>query len=130
MRKAQALTGLAGAIAISLAAWLSPAAAADAVLSGTVKSPTGEAMSGVTVSAKADGQTIHSALHTDEAAIFFSPPLPAGAYRVWAQALGFETAKAEIDSAATRHADFALRPITDFERQVRPLPGEIERKST
>jgi streptogramin lyase len=125
MRKAQGLAGVAGAIAISLAAWMPPAAAADVVLSGAVKSATGEAMGGVTVSAKAEGQTITTTVFTDDAGNFYFPPLPAGGYRLWAQALGFETAKAEIDSAATRRADFALRPIVDFERQVRQLPGEM-----
>ena len=125
MRKAQGLAGVAGAIAISLAAWMPPAAAADVVLSGAVKSATGEAMGGVTVSAKAEGQTITTTVFTDDAGNFYFPPLPAGGYRLWAQALGFETAKAEIDSAATRRADFALRPIADFERQVRQLPGEM-----
>ena len=125
MRKAQVLTGVAGAIAISLAAWMTPSGAADVTLTGAIKSPSGEAMAGVTVSAKAEGQTITTTVFTDEAGNFYFPPLPSGAYRLWAQALGFETAKAEIDSAATRHADFALRPITDFERQVRQLPGEM-----
>ena len=125
MRKAQGLAGVAGAIAISLAAWMSPAAAADVVLSGAVKSGAGQAMGGVTVSAKVEGQSITTTVFTDDAGNFYFPPLPAGAYRVWAQALGFETAKAEIDSAATRRVDFALRPIADFERQVRQLPGEM-----
>jgi streptogramin lyase len=125
MRKAQVLTGVAGAIAISLAAWISPSAAADVVLTGAIKSPSGEEMAGVTVSAKAEGQTITTTVFTDEAGSFYFPPLPSGAYRVWAQALGFETARAEIDSAATRRADFTLRPIADFERQVRQLPGEM-----
>src|SRR3984893_6041014 len=124
MRKAQGLAGVAGAIAISLA-WMSPAAAADMVLSGAVKSATGEAMGGVTVSAKAEGQTITTTGFTDDAGNFYSPPLPAGGYRLWAQALGFETAKAEIDSAATRRADFALRPIADLERQAQQMPGEV-----
>jgi streptogramin lyase len=125
MRKTHGLTGVAGAIAISLAAWISPSAAADVVLSGAVKSAAGETLGGVTVSAKAEGQTITTTVFTDAAGNFYFPPLPAGAYRLWAQALGFETAKAEIDSAATKRQDFALRPIADFERQVRQLPGEM-----
>jgi streptogramin lyase len=124
MRRAQGLTA-AGAIAFSLAAWISPSAAADVVLSGAVRSVGGEAMGGVTVSAKAEGQTITTTVFTDEAGNFYFPLLPAGAYRLWAQTLGFETAKAEIDSVATTRQDFALRPIADFERQVRQLPGEM-----
>ena len=125
MRKAQDLRVVAGALAISLAAWISPCAAADVVLSGAIKSASGEVMGGVTVSAKADGRTITTTVFTDDAGNYYFPPLPAGAYRVWVQALGFEIAKAEIDSAATRRQDFLLRPIADFERQVRQLPGEM-----
>jgi streptogramin lyase len=125
MRKPRGLAGLAGAVAISLAAWILPSVAGDMVLSGAVKSAGGEAMGGVTVSAKAEGQTITTTVFTDEAGNFYFPPLPAGAYRLWAQALAFETAKAEIDSAATKRQDFMLRPIADFERQVRQLPSEM-----
>src|SRR5262249_51071798 len=125
MRKAQALRAISGALAISFAVWIAPCAAADVVLSGAIKSTSGEAMSGVTVSAKADGQTITTTVFTDEVGNFYFPPLPAGAYRLWAQTLGFETAKAEIDSAATRRQDFMLRPIADFEHQVRQLPGQM-----
>jgi streptogramin lyase len=125
MRKARGLHVITGAFAILLAAWISPCAAADVVLSGAIKSASGEAMGGVTVSAKADGRTITTTVFTDEAGNYYLPPLPTGAYRIWAQALGFETAKAEIDSAATRRQDFVLRPIADFERQVRQLPGEM-----
>ena len=49
MRKAQGLRALAGALAISFAAWILPCAAADVVLSGAIKSAAGEAMGGVTV---------------------------------------------------------------------------------
>src|SRR5262249_35762676 len=101
MRKAQGLSAVAGAIAIWLAVWIAPCAAADVVLSGAIKSASGEAVGGVTVSAKADGRTITTTVFTDDGGNYYFPPLPAGAYRIWAQALGFETAKAEIDSAAT-----------------------------
>jgi streptogramin lyase len=101
------------------------AEAADVLLTGTIKSAAGEAIGGVNVSAKADGQTITTTVFTDEAGTYYFPPLPAGKYRVWAQALGFETAKGEVDLAAKRRQDFALKPMTDFERQVRQLPGDL-----
>ncbi len=101
------------------------AKAADVLLTGTIKSASGEAIGGVNVSAKADGQTITTTVFTDEAGTYYFPPLPAGKYRVWAQALGFETAKGEVDLAAKRRQDFALKPMTDFERQVRQLPGDL-----
>jgi Carboxypeptidase regulatory-like domain len=84
MRKAQGLRAIAGALAISLVAWISPCAAADVVLSGAIKSASGEAMGGVTVSAKADGRTITTTVFTDDVGNYYFPPLPAGAYPVWA----------------------------------------------
>jgi streptogramin lyase len=101
------------------------AIAADVVLSGTVKSATGEPMAGVTVSAKAEGQTITTTVFTDESGQYYFPALPAAKYRVWAQALGFETARGAVDLASARKSDLALKPITDPERQIRQLPGDL-----
>ena len=99
------------------------AGAADALLSGTVKSASGEAMGGATVSAKSG--TITTTVFTDEAGNYYFPPLSSGKYQVWAQALSFATAKSEVDLAASRHHDFTLAPITDYEQQVRQLPGDL-----
>ena len=74
--------------------------AADVSLSGSIKSPAGEPMGGVTISAKADGGTITTTVFSDQAGGYYFPPLPAGKYRVWAQALSFATAKSEVDLAA------------------------------
>src|SRR6267378_4177802 len=84
-----------------------PAAPNGALLTGTVKSASGEKMGGVTVSAKMDGQTITTSVFTD-----------AGKYQVWAQADTFETARAAVELAATRHQDFSMKPMQDFERQL------------
>jgi streptogramin lyase len=52
--------------------------------------------------------------------------LAAGKYRVWAQALAFETAVGDVDlSGKLRQQDFVLQPMRDFERQVRQLPGDL-----
>ena len=59
---------------------------------------------------------------TDEAGRYYFPPLAAGKYRVWAQALSFETAKGEVDLGAVKKQDFTLRPMEDFFRQ---LPGNV-----
>src|SRR5215471_17926976 len=82
--------------AISLAG----ANAADAILSGTITSAAGEKLGGVTVSAKPVGGTVTTTVFTDEGGDYYFPPLPAGKYRVWAQAVSFATAKAEIDLSA------------------------------
>jgi virginiamycin B lyase len=117
---ASAATGLALAIALSAAA-----NAADVLLSGSIKNAAGEKMGGVTVSAKAAGATITTTVFTDEAGDYYFPPLEAGKYQVWAQALSFETAKSDVDLAAARRADFTLAPITDAERQIKQMPGDL-----
>ena len=98
------------------------ATAADVVLSGTVTSPSGEKMGGVTVSAKAEGSTIATSVYTDETGAYFFPPMPTAKYRVWAQALSFSTAKGEVDTSASRRQDFKLAPMADY---VRQLPGDV-----
>jgi hypothetical protein len=69
------------------------AQAADQVLSGAITSASGEKLGGVTVSARLDGSTITTSVYTDESGNYYFPPLAAGKYKVWAQALGFETTK-------------------------------------
>jgi virginiamycin B lyase len=96
--------------------------AADAVLNGAVVSAAGEKMGGVTVSAKPEGATITTTVFTDADGRYFFPPMPAGKYRVWAQAVSFETAKGEVDLAAGKAHDFTLKPMKDFFRQ---LPGDL-----
>src|ERR1700739_4542370 len=118
------------------------APAADQLLRGTVASAAGEKLGGVTVSAKAHGSTITTSVYTDEQGGYYFPPLPAATYTVWAQALAFELAKGEVDLTAVRRggvhphprdarpppgrrADLTLNAMTDAERQVRQLPGEM-----
>jgi streptogramin lyase len=113
-------TILLSAIVLGAAAALAPAHAADNVLSGTITSAAGEKLGGITVSAKPAGGTITTTVFTDENGDYFFSPLPAGKYRVWAQAVTFETAKAEVDLASARKQDFNLKPNKDF---VRQLPG-------
>ncbi len=84
----------------------------------------GEKMGGVTVSAKAEGSTITTSVYTDEAGGYYFPPLPDGKYRVWAQALTFQTAKGNVDLTKTTHQDFSLQPMTNQEDWVRQLPGD------
>ena len=60
-----------------------------ALLSGSIRSASGEPMEGVTVSAKAEGKTITTSVFTDDDGVYVFPALDAGKYRVWAQAVGF-----------------------------------------
>ncbi len=116
-----AILGSATALSGLLFMLVTPGFASDALLHGAVKSAAGENMGGVTVSAKAEGSTITTTVYTDDAGEYVFPPLPAGKYNVWAQALTFETAKGGVDLAAMNARDFTLKPMTDF---VRQLPGD------
>jgi len=99
--------------------------AADQVLSGAIAAPSGQKLEGVTVSAKLEGSTITTSVYTDTAGVYVFPPLPAGKYRVWAQALGFETSKGAVELTSARRQNFTLQEITDAERRYRQLPGEM-----
>ncbi len=101
---------------------LAPAFAADAILSGAITSAAGEKMGGVTVSAKPEGATITTTVFTDADGRYFFPPMPGGKYRVWAQAVSYDTAKQDIDLAAGKAQDFTLKPAKDYFRQ---LPGDL-----
>jgi len=101
------------------------AQAADQVLSGAITSATGEKLGGVTVSAKLEGSTITTSVYTDESGAYYFPPMAAGKYKVWAQALGFETTKSDVDLSAAKKQDLKLTAMTDPERRWRQLPGEV-----
>jgi streptogramin lyase len=112
------------ACALSLLA-ASTAHAADQLLAGAITSRSGQKLEGVTVSAKLEGSTITTSVYTDAAGGYYFPPLPSGKYRVWAQALGFETGKGAVDLSAARRHDFTLQEMSDPERRFRQLPGEM-----
>src|ERR1700675_3168195 len=104
---------------------ISVPAFADALLSGTIKSSDGKAMGGITVSAKPDGGTITTTVFTDTDGNFFFPALPNGNYRVWAQALSYQTGKGAVDLSANRKQDFTLTAMSDPEATFKQLPGNL-----
>lgn len=99
--------------------------AADQQLSGSIATAAGQKLDGVTVSAKLVGSTITTSVYTDADGNYYFPPMPAGKYSVWAQALGFEQSKADVDLSANKRQNLALRTITDPETRWRQLPGEL-----
>src|SRR5919198_6474451 len=101
------------------------AGAADHILSGSVASAAGEKLGGVTVSARLEGSTITNSVYTDESGAYYFPPMAAGKYKVWAQALGFETAKGDVDLSANKKQNLTLTAMTDPEQRWRQLPGEM-----
>ena len=118
------LLASAAAVITSMGA-ASYAQAADQVLSGAISSASGEKLGGVTVSAKLEGSTITTSVYTDETGNYYFPPMAAGKYKVWAQALGFETAKSDVDLSAPKQQNLTLAAMTDPERRWRQLPGEM-----
>ncbi len=121
LRDSAAVPALLAALAAGLCA-AAPALAADAILSGVVKDAAGAAMGGVTVTAKAAGSTISTSVYTDAQGAYFFPALPAGAYRVRAQAMTFESAQANVAGDGKSSADFTLKPTKDF---IAQLPGDV-----
>ena len=96
---------------------------AESRLSGSIVSASGEKMGGVTVSAKTG--TITTSVFTDKAGNFQFPPLPAGSYRVWAQAIGYQTARTALELSADRQLDLKLVRNADPEQTYRQLPGNL-----
>jgi streptogramin lyase len=105
--------------------WMTWTQAADQALTGVITSSSGQKLEGVSVYAKMDGSTVTTSVYTDESGSYYFPSLPAGKYRVWAQALGFETAKGTIDLGAKHHHDLVLQAMTDPERRIRQMPSEL-----
>ena len=121
MRRGFIVTNLTAVAAILI----SVPAFADALLSGTIKSSDGKAMGGITVSAKPDGGTITTTVFTDAAGQYYFPALPSGHYRVWAQALSYQTAKGAVDLSSNAKQDFTLASMSDPEATFKQLPGNL-----
>src|SRR5205085_10898490 len=120
------MTNLRSILLASAAGLLATAAMADdQLLTGAISSASGQKLEGVTVSAKQEGSTITTSVYSDEAGNYYFPPLPEGKYQVWAQALGFETAKAAAELNATRKHNVVLKEMTDREAAIRQLPSEL-----
>ena len=100
------------------------ASAGGSMLSGTIRSASGEALGGVPVSARPDGKTFTKTVFTDERGEYYFPPLEApfapGKYQVWAQAVGFErtTVDLEIGAAGAAKRELVLNTIQDFTNQL------------
>lgn len=116
--------GILALLLCALAALLGAPSATAATLTGVIKSAAGTPLEGVTVSAKRAGSTITTTVFTDEQGQYVFPALgptfDAGAYKVWAQAIGFETARADatIDAAKPAAQNFTMKPLADFSRQL------------
>ncbi len=91
------------------------------MLTGTVRSGTGEALAGVSVSARPEGKTVTKSVFTDEKGEYVFPPFEgpfqSGKYDIWAQAVGFDRPQSSATLPAGRH-DLVLKTIADFTNQL------------
>ena len=91
------------------------------LLAGTTRLAGGEPLGGVTVSARAVESSFTTTVYTDEKGEYVFPALQWGTYRVWAQATGYATARADArleGEGPTRQA-FTLEAIDDPTPQLR-----------
>jgi Carboxypeptidase regulatory-like domain len=89
-------------------------------LSGTVKTPDGKALGGIGVSARNANETFTTTVYTDQSGRYSFPPLTSGQYKVRAQAVGFETALADVTLAdgANKQVELTLANVSDFHKQL------------
>ena len=110
---------------VVLFALATAAHAEDVPITGYVRTMDGTGMAGVVVSAKAEGSTITTSVYTDKGGLYSFSPLPAGKYRLWAQAIGYQTARADFEPAPGKWHNFKLASNADPEQTFRQLPGNL-----
>ena len=95
------------------------------VLKGTVKSSDGKAMEGVTVSIRGEGKSFVTTVYTDAQGAYYFPPLEKGKFKLWAQAVGFQGVKLDIDitSQTQQVATIDLKPLSDVKEITKQLTG-------
>jgi streptogramin lyase len=113
---------LAAFAALSIMQTASVSAAADqSALIGVIHGADGKPMQGVAVSARSTEQTFNTTVYSDAKGEYVFPAgLATGTYKVWAQAVGFITDRADVklDGSHTASRDFSLKPLADFEAQL------------
>ena len=95
-------------------------ASATSILSGIVRSSDGKPLEGVGVSARGVSNTFTTTVYTDESGRYLFPPMGSGQYKVWAQAVGFETSRTEagLTDGAKKQVDLTLASLSDFHKQL------------
>jgi mono/diheme cytochrome c family protein len=89
-------------------------------LVGVARAVDGRALEGIVVSARALERSYTTSVFTDEQGEYVFPPLDGGQYEVWAQAVGFETARAKVsvETARQTRQAFTLNTIKDVTPHV------------
>jgi streptogramin lyase len=116
MRAASVLAQYLSAVMVLLpvCAW------AGSAITGVIEDQSGRPLDGVAVSAQSADQMFSTSVYTDAHGRYVFPHLSAGNYELWAQAVGFVTARAQLVLDGTRPAtrDLALEPLADFAREL------------
>ncbi|HWF13509.1 MAG TPA: carboxypeptidase regulatory-like domain-containing protein [Candidatus Acidoferrales bacterium] len=92
----------------------------NASLLGFVHSSDGKNLEGIGVSARKNGETFTTTVYTDESGAFWFPAMATGQYKLWAQAVGFETYKTDVtfSDVPVRNVSIRLAPLADFHKQL------------
>src|SRR5438128_5468703 len=95
-------------------------ATSPSTLMGTIRDADGKALNGVPVSARAADQTFTTSVYTDDQGEYVFPTLPRGDYNVWAQAVGFSTARVNLmlDGVESTVQVLTLKVLSNFEPQL------------
>ena len=99
---------------------LSQSSSPSAILSGALISAEGKPLEGIGVSAHGANNTFTTTVYTDEAGRFVFPPMESGQYKIWAQAVGFETFKTDamLSDGSKKQVDMKLATLADFHKQL------------
>lgn len=115
-----------GAVLMVAGMWTAPMAQSggSGTISGTVTQAGGGPMEGVLVSARAAGKSFTTSVFTDRTGAYSFPALDAGQYRVWAQAVGFDTGRSDFALTGGRaNRAFTLTRLTEPGKILRQMSG-------
>lgn len=89
-------------------------------ISGRVTSAEGKPLEGIGLSARGVSDSYTTTVYTDDSGRYLFPALPSGQYKIWAQAVGFETFKTEatISDTSKKKIDIKLATLADFHKQL------------
>ena len=90
----------------------------QARIRGSVLSPDGKPIEGVTVSVRGENEPYVTTVYTNQKGFYVFPPLGSTTkYKLWAQAMGFQTAKADA-SPGKEVPVLHLQVLDDFSKQM------------
>lgn len=121
MSKATWLLSALAIVLVAIALGTSPAAqSGTGTILGNIKGADGKPMEGVVVSARAADKSFATSVFTDRLGNYSFPGLDTGKYQLWAQAVGFDGARAgfQLAGGAKSEHNLTLTPIVDMTRQL------------